>query len=131
MFFRFTTFAWIVSSRSWTSHGLPCNEVNLKLSEQRALSVKTYLVSQGVDEDQLVAKGYGESQPIADNKTEEGRAKNRRVEIVVAQGEDAPPENEAIFDAENIENSRIERMIEELEAREQPVKFNFEPDELF
>ena len=58
-------------------------EANLKLSEQRAQSVKAYLVSQGVDESQLVAKGYGEDQPIADNKTEEGRAKNRRVELKV------------------------------------------------
>ena len=58
-------------------------EANLKLSEQRALSVKNYLVSQGVLEKRLIAKGYGESQPIADNKTEEGRAKNRRVELKV------------------------------------------------
>lgn len=58
-------------------------KANLKLSEQRAQSVKAYLVSQGVDESQLDAKGYGEDQPIADNKTEEGRAKNRRVELKV------------------------------------------------
>lgn len=58
-------------------------EANLKLSEQRALSVKNYLVSQGVLEKCLIAKGYGESQPIADNKTKEGRAKNRRVELNV------------------------------------------------
>ena len=56
-------------------------KLNLQLSEQRALSVKAYLVSKGVNENQLTAKGYGESQPIADNKTEEGRAKNRRVEL--------------------------------------------------
>ncbi|NOQ89039.1 MAG: OmpA family protein [Gammaproteobacteria bacterium] len=58
-------------------------EANLKLSEQRAQSVKNYLVSQGVFEKRLIAKGYGESQPIADNETEEGRAKNRRVELKV------------------------------------------------
>lgn len=56
-------------------------KLNLQLSEQRALSVKAYLISKGVNENQLTAKGYGESQPIADNKTEEGRAKNRRVEL--------------------------------------------------
>lgn len=56
-------------------------KLNLQLFEQRALSVKAYLVSKGVNENQLTAKGYGESQPIADNKTEEGRAKNRRVEL--------------------------------------------------
>jgi outer membrane protein OmpA-like peptidoglycan-associated protein/opacity protein-like surface antigen len=58
-------------------------KTNQQLSEQRALSVKTYLISKGVNENQLTAKGYGESQPIADNKTEEGRAKNRRVELKV------------------------------------------------
>ena len=60
---------------------------NLKLSEQRATSVKNYLVSQGVSESRLIAKGYGESNPIADNKTEEGRAQNRRVEISVVKDE--------------------------------------------
>ena len=62
-------------------------ESNLKLSEQRALSVKGYLVSQGVRENRLIAKGYGESQPVADNKTEEGRAKNRRVELKIVTDE--------------------------------------------
>jgi len=64
-------------------------DANLKLSEQRAQSVKDYLVSQGVIEKRLVAKGYGESQPIADNETEEGRAKNRRVELKVIE-DDVP-----------------------------------------
>ena len=56
---------------------------NLKLSENRAESVRSYLVSQGVAESRLVAKGYGETKPIADNDSEEGRAKNRRVELKV------------------------------------------------
>lgn len=56
---------------------------NLKLSQQRADSVRTYLLDQGVPAGGLVAKGYGESQPIADNKTEEGRALNRRVVMYV------------------------------------------------
>ncbi len=67
-------------------------EDNIKLSEQRAQSVKNYLVSQGVLEKRLIAKGYGESQPIADNKTEEGRAKNRRVELKVIK-DDVPEGN--------------------------------------
>jgi outer membrane protein OmpA-like peptidoglycan-associated protein len=58
-------------------------EYNLKLSKKRAASVRDYLVLQGVAEDQLEAKGYGESNPIADNKTKEGRAENRRVELKV------------------------------------------------
>jgi outer membrane protein OmpA-like peptidoglycan-associated protein len=52
---------------------------NLDLSQRRANSVRDYLVSQGVNPGQLVAKGYGETQPIADNATESGRAENRRV----------------------------------------------------
>ena len=56
---------------------------NLKLSQRRAESVRSYLVSDGVSVEQLEAKGYGLTQPIADNKTDEGRAKNRRVVMYV------------------------------------------------
>lgn len=52
---------------------------NLRLSQQRADSVREYLVSQGVAADQLTAKGYGETQPTTDNRSETGRAENRRV----------------------------------------------------
>jgi len=54
---------------------------NQDLSEKRAAAVKTYLVSKGVDESRLAATGYGETQPVADNKTTAGRQKNRRVEM--------------------------------------------------
>ncbi|MEQ7798444.1 OmpA family protein [Pedobacter sp. ASV1-7] len=53
---------------------------NLKLSKDRANSVKTYLVNSGVNSSQVVTKGFGEANPIASNDTEEGRIQNRRVE---------------------------------------------------
>lgn len=56
---------------------------NLELSQKRANSVRAYLVEQGVASSQLTAKGYGESQPIADNTTADGRAANRRVMMSV------------------------------------------------
>jgi len=52
---------------------------NLKLSTRRATAVQEFLVSRGVDGSQLEVRGYGESQPLGDNATEEGRAMNRRV----------------------------------------------------
>ncbi|MGF6396377.1 OOP family OmpA-OmpF porin [Pseudomonas frederiksbergensis] len=54
---------------------------NQKLSERRASSVAAYLLSQGVAPNKLTSEGRGESQPVADNDTEEGRAQNRRVEL--------------------------------------------------
>ena len=55
--------------------------MNQKLSQRRAESVKNYLVQNfGIDPARLSAKGYGMTRPIADNKTAEGRQKNRRIE---------------------------------------------------
>ena len=56
---------------------------NQRLSVRRAESVKAYLVSKGVEANRVYTEGKGEKQPVADNKTKEGRAKNRRVEIEV------------------------------------------------
>lgn len=56
---------------------------NQKLSVRRAESVKAYLVSKGIPANRIYTEGKGESQPVASNKTKEGRAKNRRVEIEV------------------------------------------------
>ena len=56
---------------------------NQKLSVRRAEAVKAYLVSKGIEPNRIYTEGKGKSQPIADNRTAEGRAKNRRVEIEV------------------------------------------------
>lgn len=58
---------------------------NQSLSEKRAISVKKYLISQGIDETRLVIKGFGEKMPVADNKTREGRKLNRRVELKIIE----------------------------------------------
>jgi outer membrane protein OmpA-like peptidoglycan-associated protein len=59
------------------------DDYNQTLSEQRAASVKAYLISKGIDESRLASAGYGETKPVADNKTAVGRAKNRRVEMAL------------------------------------------------
>lgn len=56
---------------------------NLKLSLDRANTVRAYLLTKGIDSDRVTAKGYGMSEPIADNKSEEGRALNRRTEVKI------------------------------------------------
>jgi OOP family OmpA-OmpF porin len=56
---------------------------NQKLSVRRAEAVKAYLVSKGIEKNRVYTEGKGEKQPVASNKTKEGRAKNRRVEIEV------------------------------------------------
>ncbi len=56
---------------------------NMRLSQRRANSVRSYLIGKGIPEDRIVSKGYGETDPVATNDTEEGRAKNRRTEVRV------------------------------------------------
>jgi outer membrane protein OmpA-like peptidoglycan-associated protein len=59
-------------------------DFNMKLSQRRAEAVRDYLIDKGIAAERLEAVGYGESQPIASNKTRRGRSKNRRVEFVIA-----------------------------------------------
>jgi outer membrane protein OmpA-like peptidoglycan-associated protein len=59
------------------------DDYNLKLSETRAQSVKQYLISQGITVERIASKGFGETQPVATNDTEEGRQRNRRVEFEI------------------------------------------------
>lgn len=58
-------------------------QTNLELSRDRARAVTSYLISRGIPRKQLLAQGYGSSQPIASNETEQGRARNRRIEVIV------------------------------------------------
>jgi len=60
------------------------DEYNMDLSNKRAASVKAYLVSKGIAEGRLSSQGYGETKPVADNKTAKGRASNRRVEMTLS-----------------------------------------------
>lgn len=61
---------------------LSSDAYNLSLSQRRADVVRSYLIGKGIDGDRLTAKGYGESSPVAENESEAGRYKNRRVELV-------------------------------------------------
>jgi outer membrane protein OmpA-like peptidoglycan-associated protein len=59
-------------------------EINMKLSDQRANAVRDFLIQEGLSADTLTARGFGEDVPVADNSTAAGRQKNRRVEIIVS-----------------------------------------------
>jgi len=61
------------------------DKYNLILSQRRAQAVVNYIVSKDIDKDRLEAKGYGEREPIANNKTRQGRAMNRRVEMIILE----------------------------------------------
>ena len=61
------------------------DEVNMPLSEKRAAAVKDYLVRRGLKEERVETKGFGSTKPVADNGTEGGRSRNRRVEIVLGE----------------------------------------------
>ncbi len=65
--------------------------MNLKLSQDRAASVKAYLVAQGIAAERIITLGYGSDKPIADNKTAKGREKNRRIEFRLLTSADSAP----------------------------------------
>lgn len=65
---------------------------NKKLSLQRANAVRSYLIQKGVAKGRLIAKGFGEAKPVADNGTEEGRFKNRRVDLKILKRDDSGDE---------------------------------------
>ena len=67
------------------------DEINNKLSRDRAAAVVEFLQSEGIAGARMTSEGYGSKFPVAGNDTKEGRAKNRRVEIVLAEGTIAAP----------------------------------------
>ncbi|MCD4749202.1 MAG: OmpA family protein, partial [Thermoanaerobaculales bacterium] len=60
---------------------------NRTLSQKRAQGVVDFLIGQGIDPSRMVSQGYGSGRAVADNSTTQGRKKNRRVEIIIAEGE--------------------------------------------
>jgi outer membrane protein OmpA-like peptidoglycan-associated protein len=63
-------------------------ELNQQLSEDRANSVRNYMIEQGIDADRVTAVGYGPSRPKGDNSTEAGRRANRRIELKVLNADE-------------------------------------------
>ena len=108
------------------------DEKNLKLSADRADSVKTYLVENGVAEDRIVTRGAGEAEPIADNKTREGRGKNRRIEFKVLLPEapaGAEPEKAEPEKADEPEKAEAEKAEPDKPEEAEPEPDKAEPDE--
>jgi outer membrane protein OmpA-like peptidoglycan-associated protein len=81
-------------------------KLNLELSENRAKNVMSFLIEKGISENRLSAVGYGKDRPIADNGTDEGRATNRRVELVVKVKE-PEPEPELVVEEKEEEKEGI------------------------
>jgi OOP family OmpA-OmpF porin len=92
---------------------------NMNLSQNRAKSVKTYLVNNGVASNRLTARGYGEEQPVASNDNSDGRAQNRRVELkVLGDGNAAPVVYEPMTEEPMLED---EPMMDDMEAAPAPA----------
>jgi len=64
---------------------------NYSLSDERSKTVREYLVSQGIEPNRIISKGYGENRPVAPNDLDEGRAINRRTEFTVIKGKEEQP----------------------------------------
>lgn len=86
------------------SDSIGSNESNQILSQERVNSVKKYLVGKGIADDRIFAKGYGEEKPVASNATDEGRAKNRRVEVKII--------DKNTYGREGIEQELVEKKAE-------------------
>jgi OOP family OmpA-OmpF porin len=95
---------------------------NMNLSQNRAKSVKNYLVGSGVGSDRLTATGYGEEQPIASNDTKDGRAENRRVELKVLGSDAAMVAEPMVYEEPMLEDTMMdEPMVEEAAVMDEPM----------
>ena len=92
---------------------------NKKLSQSRADSVKQYLVDAGIDEARLVTKGWGEEKPIADNKTDEGKETNRRVEFLITK--QAEVEYQYEVDPKTGEKKKVGKKVKKGATMEKPA----------
>ena len=95
-------------------------EVNQRLSEERATSVMDALVEAGIEGVEFVARGYGPDQPIADNDTVEGRARNRRIEVTLVEPQDDAAAEEVPADTSAPEDAAPEDAASEEAATEIP-----------
>ncbi|HEY0466434.1 MAG TPA: OmpA family protein, partial [Polyangiaceae bacterium] len=93
--------------------------LNLKLSDARAKAVMKYLVDHGIEKERLTAKGYGSSKPIADNETEEGREKNRRVEFNIIEQDVTSKKIE--IDPKTGKEKVLEEKVSEVKKEEAPA----------
>jgi hypothetical protein len=95
---------------------------NLKMSNGRVEEVKKYLVSKGVSADRITTFGYGESKPIASNDTEEGRAKNRRVEMKILKSDGTALDVEDKSTLVDVEKKEVVKDTPKKEVSNKPVK---------
>ncbi|NOY06176.1 MAG: OmpA family protein [Chlorobi bacterium] len=95
------------------------DEYNLLLSQRRAEAVRQWLISYGVDSSRISASGYGETDPVADNATELGRARNRRIEFYIGKLNEQEKENGQSIDSTGTPVPNIKRSEERLEEKQQ------------
>ena len=93
--------------------------LNLKLSDARAKAVMKYLVDHGIEKERLTAKGFGSTKPIADNATDEGKEKNRRVEFNIV--EQAVTSKKVEIDPKTGKEKVLEEKVSEVKKEEEPA----------